>query len=355
MHPLLAAVCIVALLAAAKLASAVLVPLLLAAAVAVAFRPLSMWLARRALPPAVASTLTAVAVLAAVAAAGVLVWQAISELASSLPRYQGQILAARDQLARWLGGHGLVGAARGLRNFDPSGPIGSLVGGALGMAPHLLETLVVVLLVTAFIQLESTSYRTKLIHVLGGARPVYDTLSTLRDVQTYLKIKAATNLLGAVLAGAAIWAFGVSNPLLWGVAAFAFGFVPMVGGFIAGLPPVALAFAEQGVGAGLGLAAAYAAISFVVHNVVEPRWMGRAVGLSPLVILVSILVWGFVLGATGALLAVPLTMAVKAALARVPGLEGFVVLMDDGCSSARNMAPGPASPLPGIAEAAPRA
>jgi len=204
----------------------------------------------------------------------------------------------------------------------------------------------VVILVTAFIQLESTSYRKKLIHVLGGARPVYETLSTLRDVQTYLKIKAATNLIAAVLVGVACWALGVSNPLLWGVGAFVFGFVPMVGGYMAGLPAIALALAERGVAIGLGLAAIYGVVYLVVHDVVEPRWMGRAVGLSPLVILVSILVWGFVLGATGALLAVPLTMAVKAALARIPGLEGFVVLMDESCSSARNLGPRPASPLP---------
>jgi predicted PurR-regulated permease PerM len=344
MHPLVVAVCIVVLLAAAKLAASVLVPLLIAFAIAIAFRPLSMWLGRRAVPAGVATALTALAVLAAVAGAGLLLWQAVAELGSSIPRYQGQISAARDHIATWLGAHGVGGAARALRNFDPGVPIGSFMSAALGAAPQLLEALLVVLLVTAFIQLESKGYRTKLIHVLGGARPVYESMATLRDVQTYLKIKALTNLAGAVVAGFAIWAFGVSNPLLWGVAAFVFGFVPMVGGFLAGIPPIALAFAEQGVGAGVGLAAAYGAIYFLIHNVMEPKWMGRAVGLSPLLIIVSMLVWGFVFGATGALLAVPLTMAVKAGLARVPGLEGLVALMEDSCSPARSMTPGPSLP-----------
>src|SRR5262249_56114177 len=98
------------------------------------------------------------------------------------------------------------------------------------------------------------------------------------------------------------------------------GWAGVGGGWGGGFRAIALAFAEQGVAAGLGLAAAYGAIYFVVHNIVEPRWMGRAVGLSPLVILVSMLVWGFVFGATGALLAVPLTMAVKAGMAKIPPL-----------------------------------
>jgi len=343
MHPLAAVTCVVILLAAAKVAAPVLVPLLLAFAIAVAFRPLSTAIARRGMPVSVSSTLTTVIVLAVLTASGILVWQAAAELVASIPHYQEQLVSARNAAAGWLSAHGLDNLARSARTFDPSGPIGSLVSAGVSLAPRLLETLLMVLLVTAFIQLESLNMRRKLLHVLGGARTVHETLSTLRDVQTYLKIKMATNFIGAVLLGGACYFIGVSNPLLWGVCAFVFGFVPMVGGFIAGFPPIILAFAELGIGGGVAVIAVYAIVNFAVHNVLEPRWMGRAVGLSPLVVLVSVLLWGFVLGPIGALLAVPLTMAIKAGLSRI-GMDTFVIFLEEGYGGAKTPNLTPVSP-----------
>jgi AI-2 transport protein TqsA len=343
MHPLAAATCIVILLAAAKAAAPVLVPLLLAFGIAVAFRPFSTAIARRGMPVAVSSTLTTLIVLALLTGAGILVWQAAAELVGSIPRYQDQLVAARNSVAAWLSGHGLDNMARSASSFDPSGPIGSVVSAGVSLAPRMLETILVVLLVTAFIQLESLNMRKKLLHFLGGARSVHETLSTLRDVQTYLKIKVATNFFAAVLLGLGCKLIGVSNPLLWGVCAFVFGFVPMVGGFIAGFPPILIGFAELGIGAGVAVIILYALVNFAVHNVLEPRWMGRAVGLSPLFVLVSVLLWGFVLGPIGALLAVPLTMAVKACLSRI-GMDTFVMFLEEGHGHAKTPNLSPVTP-----------
>src|SRR5262245_19718526 len=135
MHPLAAVTCIVILLAAAKVAAPVLVPLLLAFAIAVAFRPLSTAIARRGMPVAVSSTLTTLIVLAILTAAGILVWQAAAELVGSIPRYQAQLVGARNAAADWLQGHGLDNLARSAHTFDPSVPIGSLVSAGVSLAP----------------------------------------------------------------------------------------------------------------------------------------------------------------------------------------------------------------------------
>jgi AI-2 transport protein TqsA len=117
---------------------------------------------------------------------------------------------------------------------------------------------------------------------------------------------------------------------MWGVLAFALNFIPVIGSIIAAIPPIALALLGDGPSIAIGVATGYILVNLVVDNILEPRIMGQAVGLSPLVVLFAMLVWGFVLGPVGAILAVPLTMAVKIMFEHHPDLERFAFIMGEG-------------------------
>jgi len=116
----------------------------------------------------------------------------------------------------------------------------------------------------------------------------------------------------------AMWIIGVDYPVLWGVLAFMLNFVPNIGSIIAAVPAVLLAMVQLGLPSALVVAAVYVAVNVLIGNIVEPRFMGKGLGLSTLVVFVSLVFWGWVLGPVGMLLSVPLTITVKLALDSKP-------------------------------------
>ncbi len=318
---------VVILLAALKAASAIVVPLLLATMIALAFQPISERLARRGVPPIVAAILTILCVLGAIAGVAFLIGLAARDFAADAPRYGAELGAMRDQLKGWLSARGMGAMAGDLDSAAPQVGISDLLSQAAFMLSGVLGTLFNVLLLTAFMQVEATMLRDKLELVLADSKSSEHVSKAMDETQRYFRVKAMLSLANGVLLGTwcAIW--GVSNPVLWGVLAFALNFVPIIGSLLAAIPPVVLGLVELGLGGALGVAAGFAAVNVVVDNMLEPRLMGRALGVSPLVLMISLLVWGFVLGPVGALLSVPLTVAVRIFFDNHPQLRWVGLLM----------------------------
>jgi predicted PurR-regulated permease PerM len=133
-------------------------------------------------------------------------------------------------------------------------------------------------------------------------------------VNQYLALKTLFSLATGILVWVWLRFHGVDYPLLWGILAFLLNFVPNIGSILAAIPAVLLAIVQFGGGRASAVAAGYLVINFVIGSVVEPRFMGRGLGLSTLVVFVSLVFWGWVLGPVGMLLSVPLTMVLKIAL-----------------------------------------
>jgi predicted PurR-regulated permease PerM len=329
MRSLVVLVCLVVLLAAVKAASSVVVPVLLASTLAIAFQPVAEWLSRRGLPAVVSALVTLVAVLGIIGGGATLLWMAAQDFAGSLPHHEATIAHHKAALVTWLRSHGLEQAAADTAHSNPSATLSRLAQEGLVGASSALQSLFLVLLITVFIQLEAATYRRKLVKVLGSPHPVRKTLQGFKEVQRYLAVKMLLSLANGVLLGTWCWAWGLPNPLLWGVLAFVLNFIPIIGSILAAVPPVALALVEQGPGGAAAVAGGYVLVNLLVDNMVEPRVMGRALGLSPLVVLASMLVWGFVLGPVGAILAVPLTMAVKIMLEQSHDLRWIALMISD--------------------------
>jgi len=125
----------------------------------------------------------------------------------------------------------------------------------------------------------------------------------------------------------------VDFPFLLGFVAFLFNYIPTVGSIIASIPGIALALIQFGPGRAVLVGVFYFTLNTVIGNVLEPRVMGRGLGLSPLVIMISMMVWGWVLGPVGMLLSVPLTMAIKIGLECVDSTRGVAVLLSGSAPS----------------------
>ena len=158
----------------------------------------------------------------------------------------------------------------------------------------------------------------KLVAITAGRKQLVNESSRVRDaILQYMSLKTVVSVLTGTLAGILVWGLGVDYPVLWGLLAFFFNYVPNIGSFIAAIPPVLLALIQRDLNCALLMGIGYAAINGIIGNFVEPRMMGKGLGLSTLVVFLSLVFWGWVLGPVGMLLSVPLTMIVKI------GLENF--------------------------------
>jgi predicted PurR-regulated permease PerM len=329
MRVLLAVAAMLIVIFAMRLAAPVVAPVCLAFILAIAFEPITEWMARRGVPRWVAALVTTLAVLAVVGGVGLIVLRAASDIIDGLPRYGAALASLEDDAAVWLEAHGLERVAASMGEVDASTRVQTMAEPVLWSTVNVLQTLILVVVTTAFIQVDAPGIRRAVAKRVKDPRRAARFTGAVDEIQRYVIVKGLLSAANGLLLGLWTAAWGVEGALLWGVLAFALNFVPVVGSLIAAVPPVLLGLMMGGPGVGLGVAAGYVAVNLIVDNVLEPRVMGRAVGISPLVVLLAMLFWGFVLGPIGALLSVPLTVVVKTGLATSPKLAWVAVLMDE--------------------------
>jgi predicted PurR-regulated permease PerM len=184
------------------------------------------------------------------------------------------------------------------------------------------------LLTVIFILFEASAMPKKLQLALKNPQQSFDHFARVtHSVQSYLMIKSAVSLLTG--AAVVLWLviLDVDYPILWGLLAFLLNYVPNIGSIIASVPAILLALVQHGIVSALLVAGGYVIVNVVVGNIIEPRFMGKQLGLSPLVVLLSLIIWGWVLGPVGMLLSVPLTMIVKIALETTEESRWIAILL----------------------------
>lgn len=185
----------------------------------------------------------------------------------------------------------------------------------VGRVVRFIGTSLIVIILTIFMLTEARMFGRRMEAVCEARGPnIQRMLSALKDTQRYLGIKTGVSLATGFLAGLLCWAANVDFWPLWAILAFALNYIPVVGSFIAGLPPTALALLTLGTPEAVAVGGGYFLINTFLGNVIEPMLMGRRFGLSTLVVLVSVIFWGWLWGPLGMLLAVPLTMMLKVVL-----------------------------------------
>jgi len=318
---LLTLACCVVVVAGLKAAGSVLLPFLLSILLAVLAMPVVRWLQSLKLPASLAVTLTVLLLIGLFTGFGVIVGTSINEFSEKLPEYQSNLQSKLDDLSsesplpemgEW---------------FDPGAAM-SFAGQVLNELVGVVSNLFLILLTTVFILLEAAGVPAKLRAAFpGDGEPLMKASAVGRSVQAYLGVKTLMSLATGVCVTLWVSYLGLSHAILWGLIAFLLNYVPSIGSIIAALPAVLLSLAEHGPGKALAVLAGYLVINTVIGNVIEPRLMGRKLGLSPLVVVLSLLFWNWVWGPAGMLLSVPLTVMVKIILEGREGTRWIGVLL----------------------------
>ena len=193
----------------------------------------------------------------------------------------------------------------------------------------MLSSGLLILLMVVFMLLEATIFKYKVRHIFGSKSGGASQVASFSDtVKRYMLIKTGTSLATGIIATIWLMILGVDYPLLWGFLTFLFNYVPTVGSIIAAVPPALLALIQLGLVSSLLSVAGYIVINISIGSILEPRILGHGLGLSSLVVFVSLLFWGWVFGPVGMVLSVPLTMTIKIALSNSESGKWISTLMD---------------------------
>lgn len=319
---------LVVVLAGLRAAQDLALPLLFSVMLAILTLPAVRALERLRVPRGVAIMLVVLGVLGGLVSATAAVARSLQEFTARLPLYQARIGALASSTVEWAVSKGLPEEAVEASDLLDPGQLMGLVGATLGSVVGFSSSALLVVLVLSFILFEASTLSGKFHAAFGEGGVTWTHLAEAAvAVQKYLGIKTVISLVTGALLGVFTHAMGLDFALIWGIIAFLLNYIPTIGSIIAAVPAVLVALVQQGPGPALVVALGYLAVNVLLGSLLEPRLLGRRLGLSPLIVFLSLVFWGWLWGPAGMLLSVPLTVMVKIVLEHSPSTRWIAVLL----------------------------
>lgn len=314
---------LVIIIAGMKQAAPLLVPFLLSVFIAVISFPFMSGLQQKGLPKGLAIVVVIALVVLMGFGLAVLVGSSLNSFSQSLPEYQHKIGLQWLAVLQWFDSKGFSVDENVREIVNPGAAVAFLSTILKGFGSVLTNSFLILLMVV-FLLMEAAGLTQKFIdigEVEFDSRDADFAQVFVDKLRHYMSIKTIISMITGLIIGVSLWLTGVDYPVLWGVLAFMLNFVPNIGSIIAAVPAVILTLVQLGMPSAILVAAVYLATNIIIGSFIEPKYMGHGLGLSTLVVFVSLVFWGWVLGPVGMLLSVPLTITVKLALDSKPETE----------------------------------
>jgi AI-2 transport protein TqsA len=322
---------IVIIIAGTIAAKGILLPIILAVFISVICAQPILWLEKHQTPYALAMLLVLLSIFVLFVLFGSLVGNSLAQFTKEAPQYEEKL---RETVADLVRGLNNLGANIDIGQFLETLELDKILiftASAIGEIGKVMSDSFIIMLITIFMLLEVKSFivKTEVIEKLHGNSLKYlDKIGY--SIRHYLSIKTVISLLTGLFIGIWLLILGVDYAILWGVIAFMLNYIPTIGSIIASVPTMLLALVQLGPGIMVWTGVGYLVINLVMGSVVEPKVMGKGMGLSTLVVFLSLIVWGFVLGTLGMFLSVPLTMAIKIMLEQNESTRWVAILLSPG-------------------------
>ncbi len=304
----------------------ILGPVFLALMLAIAVSPLQGWAGRRGIPRWLAVVVSLVGVYLIILLLAVALAVSVARLATLLPTYQDAFTELVDRVQAALAdlgvGHPQIRAV--LDRLDVGATFGVLQGFLTGLV-GVFSDLLFILVLLFFMVIDAAGIPDRA-QAASTTRPhIMSALSAfIRGTQRYLIVSTIFGLIVAVIDVGALYLLGIPLPVLWGLLAFITNYIPNIGFVIGVIPPALLGLLEGGPRLLILVIVAYTVINFLIQSLIQPRFVGEAVGLSVTLTFLSLVFWTWVIGPLGALLAIPLTLLAKALLVDIDPSAGWL-------------------------------
>ncbi|MCW8091393.1 AI-2E family transporter [Alteromonas sp. ASW11-130] len=306
---------LVIVLAGIKAASAIMVPFFLSGFIAIACSPLINWASRRKIPKWVSVTLVILIIVFIGFLLAGLVGQSLTDFKQNLPSYKLKLGDEFSWIAERLATFNIHIDRNLIASYLDPGMAMSVATNFISGMGGVLSNLLLILLTVIFMLFESDSIPKRLHTALADPDMKMKHVDRfIQSVNSYLAIKTVVSVATGIFIGVWLYVMDIDHFLLWAVLAFMLNYIPNIGSIIAAIPAVIIGFVQYGVASAGLVALGFVLVNTIMGNMVEPRLLGRGMGLSTLVVFLSLIFWGWLLGSVGMLLSVPLTMIVKIAL-----------------------------------------
>ena len=320
---------ILAILLVARYARGIMVPFLLSLFIAIIMSVPVDLLRKRGVSVPIAVGIVLLLTIVIEVLLALMLGSTVSQFTEALPSYQARLNEMADGFSAWLLNKGINVTETGiLEVLDPKLALGFANTLMLGVG-EVLSNAVLIMFTVLFMLLEAWSIPAKL-HAMQGVRGgavLAEFAKVINSTKHYIAMKALTSLATGILVGVGLAWVGLDFAVLWGFLAFALNFVPNIGSIVAAVPAVLLSLLQLGPLDTLIVIAIYLGANTVIGSIIEPGVMGRRVGLSTLVVFMSLVFWGWLLGPVGMLLSVPLTMVIKFAAQTSEQTQWLAVLL----------------------------
>lgn len=322
---------LVIVIAGMMAAKTVILPTILALFVSViCMKPIS-WLEKKGVPFSLAILLTLLFICLIFVSLGGVIGSSFSQFMIDLPIYQAQLDEKITSILGNLHNFGIrINTKELIEHIDPEKLL-SITTSALNEVGSFLSDFFLILLITVFILLEAKIFVTKGQLLDKDKHIKISSINRISDeIRNYLFIKTVISIATGVFIWLWLFISGVDYPILWGVVAFMMNYIPNIGSIIAAIPAVILALIQSGLPGAIWAGIGYLLVNTVMGNFIEPRVMGKGLGLSTLVVFLSLIVWGFIFGTIGMFLSVPLTIVVKIMLESNESTRWMAIMLGTG-------------------------
>lgn len=317
----------VIVVAGLKVAAPIIAEFLLAMFIAVVCIPPIKWLVTKKIPQGFSILIVLISVLLFFVLVGYLVGDSIQAFGENKEIYSQKIEQNFGGLFSWMEQKGLpIEGLQLAKLIDEYGF--ALISRIVGGLNYIFQEFFIIFLSVVFILAEMSSFPVKFSRAFSNShdKMVYIN-KILAKIRHYLAIKTVASLLTGFIVSLSLYVIGVDYPFLWGMLAFLLNYIPNIGSVIAAIPPLLLAFVQIGPAAALWTGLTFLFVNMLVGNFLEPKFMGKMLGLSTFVVFLSLVFWGWIFGSVGMFLSVPLTMTIKIVLETNPKTLWIAIML----------------------------
>jgi len=313
-----------------KAASDIVVPFLISISVAIVLSPLFTYLESKHIPKGASLVVVILLSLLPIVLFGGYVADEAKAFAANYQTIKASFLQSIQSFANHLNHLGISVNEAKIKAVLEKSNIGEILKNLATQANNQFSNLFLIFFMVAFMLMESKYFYDKMLRIANAYNvDSHLFIEILEKIKSYFIIKVKTSLVTAVWVLAVLWFYDIPYFFMWAVLAFFLNFIPVIGSILAAIPAVALALLDYGLMTTVWVAMWYLIINMVIGNILEPKIMGKGLGLSALVIFLSMTFWGWIFGPTGMILSVPLTMIIQYLFDQYKETQWIALLLSD--------------------------
>jgi len=330
LSPLLKWAAVFIIIGGVKIASSLVTPLLLAIFFSIISSQPVKFLRKKGLSKGIAISIVLIVFLSIITSLGGILGGSIARFTKNIPELSNNLNEVISYYISTINSYGIQISDDKLLSSIGPGKILNFTAATLNGMGNFMGQLFLIVLFAFFMLLEMDSFPLKFNAMLGKTNPHEKNVSTQRiiiNVRNYLGIKTLTSFVTGLLIFISLKFIGVDYAFIWGLIAFLLNYIPNVGSLLAAIPTLLFTSVQLGWSEFFWVGFSYLVVNIVIGSLIEPKVMGRGMGLSTLVVLISLVFWGWVLGPIGMFLSVPLTMTLKIFLENYKETKWLAVMM----------------------------